>query len=626
MVYGILALVAYWPVWPGDPSRMSACACGDRLQQAWFLAWTPFALLHGHNPFLTNFIDFPGGANLAVNPLMSLLGLLGLPLTLGAGPVSTLNLWFWLAFPLSATACFALLRRWVRWAPAAFVGGLLYGFSPYMLGQGGAHLQLLLVPLPPIILLLLDELLVRRGRRPAALGALVGVAGAAQYLVSAEVFASTLVMAVLGVVVLVLSRPRLVLAHLRHTLAAAGVAAAVCALLIGYPVSVQLFGPDRFVGSAHGSYPFAADLLGSVVPTVHQLLAPSGLVTVSNRFILGDITENGSYLGIPLLVLLVVVVVWRWRLPVVRFSALMGVLAELISLGPSLTVDGHDTGIGLPAALLDHVSLFTSFDYARFSVYVDLFAAVLVAVGIDQWLAPAAQRTRSRHRRQTSPAISARHRAPTAAGAGWWRPAVLLVTLAVGLVPLIPDWPYPAVDAGAPPLFTSAAIQRIPAGSVVMTYPYADTATDRGMLWQEAASMRFRLVGGYALVPGPGGAASYDPFPDQLRSVPATLVADEAGTTPEAVTPAVTAATPSEVRRFLRRYRVDTVLDQPIGAHPRRALELLRAAIGPPIHTGGLEVWFDVQRRLGGARLRSANGPRALPRSPGVAEHGPAPR
>ena len=30
---------------------------------------------------------------------------------------------------------FVLLRRWVSWAPAAFFGGLVYGFSPFMVTE-----------------------------------------------------------------------------------------------------------------------------------------------------------------------------------------------------------------------------------------------------------------------------------------------------------------------------------------------------------------------------------------------------------------------------------------------------------------------------------------------------------
>lgn len=613
LTYGLLALAAYWPIWPGDPSRIPGCACGDQAEQVWFLSWTPLALLHGHDPFVTNFVDYPSGANMALNTLMPGLGLVGSPVTLLWGGVATLNFFLWLSFPLSATACFLLLRRWVRWTPAAFVGGLLYGFSPYAVGQGAGHLHLLFVPLPPLILLLVDEALVRQRARPWVTGIGLGLAAAGQYLVSAEVFGSTAALVAVGAVVLVAARPRVVVRHLRHAVVTLATAGSVCLLLIGYPVYLELAGPHRFTGSAHGSYPFAADLLGLVVPSVHQLVAPAAMVAVSNRFILGDVTENGSYLGIPLLALALAVVVWRRRLPLVRFAALMAVVAELLALGPTLTVDGHTTGVPLPDRLLDHLPLFNSFVDARFSLYVDLFVAVLLAVALDElhrsWARVAGRR----------PVAAGRDGGPAVRGGGgersspgwpvrartgrWAGPAVLGLVLVLVLVPLVPNWPYPSAPATVPALFTSsrdaAALHRIPVGSVALTYPYTDPASDQGLLWQVTARARFRLLGGYFLVPGPTKAASFDAFPPSLDAVPATLAADDQGTTPAAVVPGATPASPSDVRRFLRRYRVATVLADPIGARPRAALHLLAAALGPPTKIGGLKVWFGVQRRLG---------------------------
>lgn len=605
--YGLVALAAYWPLWPGDPHRILGCACGDQVEEVWFLAWTPLALLHGHDPFVTNYLLYPRGANLANNTLMPALGLIGAPLTLAAGAVSTYNLWLWLAYPLSATAAFVLLRRWTGWTPAAFLGGLLYGFSPYMVAQGSGHLFLIFAPLPPLIFLLLDELVVRRHHRPVLVGLVLGLVLAAQYLVSSEVFGGCLVLGTIGIALVVVSERRRLVGRARHALAGLFTAAVVAAALIGYPVAVQLTGPDRFVGSAHGAYPFAADLLGLIVPTTHQLLAPASLVAVSNRFILGDITENGSYLGIPLLILLVAIVIRLWKEPIVRFAGSMAVAAEAVALGPRLTVDGHTARLPLPDALLDHLPLFSSFAYARFALYVDLFAALLLAVGIDRWhrrwtpgqpaglLAgqPAQPVTRQPAHRQLKEGRGGRW-------ARWrWGTWLLAGTAVVALVPIIPDWPDPVVPVRVPRFFSDAAeVDRIPVGSVALTYPYAADVSDQAMLWQAATSMRFRLMGGYALVPGPNRQASFDPDPPALVSVPATLIADEEGTVPQEVTPGTHRAGPGELRRFLAHYRVETVLARPIGVHPRAALDLLEGALGPPVRVGGMEVWFDVPSLL----------------------------
>lgn len=588
VVYAGLSLAALWPIWPGDPHALSSCACSDPVEQTWFLAWTPLALLHGHNPFVTHFLDYPAGANLSTNPLMPLLGLLGTPLTLTAGPVATFNLFLWLAFPLSALACFVLLRRWVRWAPAAFAGGLLYGFSPYMVGQGVGHLNLLFVPFPPLIVLLVDELLVRQRRRPVVTGVLLGLAAAAQYLISSEVFGATGLLIAIGLLVLAATRPRLAAGRLRRALPGLAAAGLVGGALVAYPVWVQTAGPRHLVGSVHGSYPFPADLLGPVVPTVHQLFAPSTFVAISNGFILGSTTENGSYLGIPLLVLALAVVVWQRRRPLVRLAAFMAVVAELLSLGPYLTVDRHTTGVPLPMKALDHLPLVVDFVDARFSLYVDLCVAVLVAVGADALWAMVRDRVAAR-----PPAAAAR-----AAHRRRRRVSVPVVVLAAGLVaafvPLVPAWPYPAFPAAVPPAFATAA-GRLPPGSVVMTYPYTTAATDRAMLWQAVTGMRVRLVGGYSLVPGPGGVPSYTYLPPHFDSVVATLVADQTTPVPPSLLiPPTAPATPADVRRFVRHEGVGAVMAQRSAPGAAHAIRLFRAALGRPRRVGDFDVWATV--------------------------------
>jgi hypothetical protein len=574
VLYALAGIPAFLPGWPGDPSRLTqACGCQDSNLQAWFLQWTPFALLHGHNPFVTAWIEVPRGANLAVNTSTFLLGLLGAPLTLLAGGVATLSVWMFLAFPLSGTACFVLLRRWVAWTPAAVVGGLFYAFSPYVVAQAAGHVNLVVVPIPPLVALVLDELVVRQRRRAVPAGIALGLLGAAQYLISAEVFAGTVVVATVGVAFVALARPRQVAARWRHAAAGIAVGAALCAAIIAYPLWVQLGGPDRFAGSAHGTYPFQADLLGLVVPSLHQLIAPASALTMSNRFIVGNTTENGSYLGIPLLVGFVALVLWRWRRPLVRFAAAMVVAAELLSLGPTLTVNAHATGFPLPDRLFQHLPQWTSFLDARFALYADLFMAVLVAVG----LAEIRQRLRAHGvPRLVAPALAA----------------------AAVLVPLLPAWPYASAATDVPALFGSAALAReVPAGSVALTYPYPTSTDARAMTWQARSAMRFRLMGGYALEPSPGGTASFDPYPPSLAQVPATLLADQQGVAPSVLLPGVSPATPTDVRQYVALYRVDTVVVEPVGAHPGRAVALLRSALGAPVREGAVLAWFHLQGR-----------------------------
>jgi hypothetical protein len=284
--YALLALLAYRPILPFDNNHLPTCACGDLIQDVWFLRWTSFAVLHVHNPFLTNYMNFPTGVNLAQNTSMPLLGILSAPITWVFGPVAGLNVMMWLAYPASALACFVTLRRWVTWMPAAFVGGLLYGFSPYMVAQGISHPNLFFVPLPPLILLVLDELVVQQRRSARRVGIGLGLLAAAQYMISTEIFASTVLFAGIGLVVLSLLHREQIRSHATHVMEGLGWTAMVCGAIVGYPLYLAIGGPIRLANVAAHVYSSSSDLLSLVVPDAKQRFAPqpgSPLATSSRQ-------------------------------------------------------------------------------------------------------------------------------------------------------------------------------------------------------------------------------------------------------------------------------------------------------------------------------------------------------
>ena len=112
-------------------------------------------------------MNFPVGVNLLSNTSVLAIGVVLAPVTWLFGPVASLNVALTLAPVLSALSMYLLLQRWVRWRPAAFIGGLLYGFCPFILvSLDDAHLMLGMAFVPPLIVYCLDELLIRqRGAR-----------------------------------------------------------------------------------------------------------------------------------------------------------------------------------------------------------------------------------------------------------------------------------------------------------------------------------------------------------------------------------------------------------------------------------------------------------------------------
>jgi len=515
--YGLISLLADLPVYPGDPSRVSSQLGEDIIQTAWFLEYTPYALLHGKNLFSTTLLNYPTGVDLAQNTGMPLLGLLTAPLTLAVNPIASMNLLRFLAFTLSGFAAYYVLRRLTRWAPAAFVGGLLYGFSPYMVSQGALHLNLVFVPLPPLLLYGLYELLVLQ-RAPAwRTGLLLGLGAAAQFYISAEVLATTALVAGIAVFYLFFLCIRDVPRHAAHAAVGLGIAAAVLGALIAYPTWLMFHGPQHYVGPAQGfNNVYNADLLGPVLPTTAQLVAPSHLRAVGASLVGNNPQENGSYLGIPLLIVAFYLTARYWRRLWPLYLALLALTTFVLSLGPLLVVDGHVhlLPVDLPFRKIDHLPGIDNILPVRLSLYVVFFVAVIIALGID---ALRDDITENRVRRVIAGVTRLPRRAVAARAAG---AAVALACI----VALIPDWPYPSFAAHVNRAEQPKLLSLIPAGAVVLAYPYPTSFDDDAMLWQALDSMRFRLLGGYALVRAPDGTSSVFPSVLEPSAIEAMLV------------------------------------------------------------------------------------------------------
>ncbi|MGA3351808.1 MAG: hypothetical protein ABSD85_01320 [Acidimicrobiales bacterium] len=606
LIYVALSLFAYLPAWPGDPHRLVGCACGDPVQQAWFLGWLPWAMLHGHNLFFTNWMEYPPGVNLSNNTEMPLLGLLAAPITLTAGAVSSYSFLLWLSYPVSATAAFFVFRRWTRSNLAAGCGGLLYGFSAYVVGQGLGHINLAFVPLPPLIFMTLHEVLVQQQSSPRKWGVLLGLLVTSQYLISPEVLTTTAVVALCGVIVLALARRRYInLARLLHAWRALWPGVLIAVLLLGYPIYFQLAGPLSLHGPAQGGLdgPYRADLLGTVVPTSSVLVAPAAAIRMGDGFISGAVAENGSYLGIPLL-LLTICCVFRYRRDRwILFAALLSVIAFVLSLGPILVVAGHQTSIPLPLDLVGKVPLVEDILPARFSLYETFFVTMIVALATAHVVRRDELQSRARSPRRTlSPAADL---AADPSARTHPRPRIIAQLAVTALcvatvVSLVPRWPRVTaeVSSGMPPFFTSTAANQIPQGSVVLTFPFTMFPTDQGLLWQETDHWRWKLVGGYALIPYPGNQVS--PMPPSLSPIAVQAFLGYWSTgqggylvwTP----PPANSQLVAEVRRYVHNNGIGTVVFYSISPQSRIVLAVFERAFGKPISEGGVEIWLHLNQ------------------------------
>lgn len=177
--YLCVALVFAWPLPLHLGDRLLGPIGGDTGVYVWNLwVFRHEIVEHGRFPFFTGeILALNAGAPLTLHNYTSLANVIAFPLLPWFGTVTTFNVLTIASGIVSAFAAFLLLRRLSGDATAAWVGGLLFGFSPFMTARSTAHFSLVQAAALPAFALALDRVLESPTlARGAAAGALVGVA------------------------------------------------------------------------------------------------------------------------------------------------------------------------------------------------------------------------------------------------------------------------------------------------------------------------------------------------------------------------------------------------------------------------------------------------------------------
>ena len=365
-------------------------------------------------------------------------------------------------------------------------------------------------------------------------------------------------------------------------------------VLLVYPVLFTLFGPEHLHGAPQSPATLSAlhgDLLSPVAPGSSEWLSPILLKSVLRE---GQyVQERPSIWDLPLIVMMVATIVWLRHRRIVLFMAAMAIVAFVLSLGQRLYIDGHYTQIPLPFEVLAHLPVLKSLLAVRFSLFTVMFAGGIVSMGLDElyW----------RVRRSQRPSWLADNWRGTAA-------ASLALALATAMVlPSVATNAQQTRPAHVAPFFTSASVDVIPNGSVVLAYPYPKSPqighsytdlVDQALLDQAASNMRFKLIGGYGWWPVPNATyASPDPPPLKPLEVEAFFDSAFYGSSTFAQS-VLLLQNVDALRQFMRMHDVESVIVLPLGKHPAAVVSQVTAALGPPLRSGGVTVWIHVQRRL----------------------------
>jgi hypothetical protein len=613
-IYLAGAVAMWWHVWSGHPTSTMTCDCGDPASFVWFLAWPAYAISHGHSLFLATQSHFPGGINLLDNTSELALGVLFAPITWLFGPIAALNVALTAAPSATALTTYGAVRRGLglSW-PAAFLAGLMFGFSPFMLrNEAASHIQTSFLVLLPLIFWCCYELTVTQRGTWLRWGLGLGVLVALQFFVGSDILLVTAISTGLALALAfsaALARTGVLSAKLPFAGRGFVLAGVVAGALLAYPMWFALAGPQHIKG---------ANWWNAAGSGLRQILFPVGPAPFARAHwpvegYLGPVGTFEGYLGILALVILAVTVV-AVRRPLARLCAAMTFILIWLSLGASYlpyAKGGEPAWLPLPWQAVAHVPVLDKMTPTDFGAAAAWFVAVAGALLMDRILprrrpgagqpvsplagdAAAVAASPAQARRVATPAASqAQARAFRVAAAGLLGAALVL--------PWVFSWRMPfTTKAVSTPAWVVHSGTHLARGTVVLFYPFPASYQDQALVWQARYGMPYAVVGGRGITAGPGGAADHGWTPGTPEG---TMTALSVPWEPHyAHLKLPSPPGPATVRSFrgaLRSWQVTDVVVMPEGRDPGYARQWLTTVLGtPPRLEYGAWVWTNVQQLI----------------------------
>jgi hypothetical protein len=534
---------------------------GDAGQGVWYMAWLPFALGHGLDPFISHLQFAPAGFSLLSNTGILFPALLLSPITVTAGPVAAFDVGI-LAAPVVSGGClyFVCRRLAMGWA-GGLVAGILLGFSPYLMHEAPfGHFNLTWLFFPPLAYYLVRRILLDEGsasRQGLALGALVVV----QYFTSTEILLDCVIVAVPMTLIFLARHVRDGPRVPKRLLIALLCACLVAVPLLAYPLWVTLAGPYHVLPNPAKT--LGITLLDPAWPSAHARSAAGFFARADSGFV-----------GPGALVVAAAALLWWRQIREVAHFATGALIAFVLALGNNIRTARSVLLQTSPSAWFAHVPLFHAIAPYRFSSLMVMFIALLCATTITQVSRRLAELGPSRR----------------VAVARWSAPALLAA--AVLVLPLLADRFPSGVEHVQLPAAVSAALTPGDRDAILDVYPAAGVFNGEPLIWQSLSNMSFRLTDGYAFVREPDGTVGFSP-PPTITAI--LFAAAQLGT----LRPGLTRGARAAVADDLRRSQVSGLVLSVNGIYARRLDQDMRQVLGPPtFQSASFDSWDNVALKV----------------------------
>jgi hypothetical protein len=457
--------------------RVSAHNPNDQIWFEWLLEHGAYTVRHLENPLFSERQNYPFGVNLMANTSVLGISIPLAPVTMVFG--AAISYWVFLIGGLAGTAyaCYHVFsRHLVSSRPAAWLGGAVIGFAPGIIHHANGQPNFSTHFLVPF--LVLYALRLGRPGRVVRDGLIMAGLVVWQFFINQEVLLITAV----ALAVITLIRIRSIWTRGARMLGSLGITAVVAGALLVYPMWFQFRGPQSYRGLPFEFHSWGEDM-AAYVTFARDTLAGDEYV---EKLIGG--TEQNTWFGWPLVLVVLAASVLLWkRSQVARIAVITGAIFVVAGIGPELVVNGRETGIPGPWALISsgHVPVLELLQPTRLTMVVVGVVGLLVALAWD-----ALRGVTVPHRR-----------------------AFGMFAIAMALVPITP-WVMPTMVAPKVPDFIVDDHWRAytPEGYTVLPAPVPNNADCIWTLRYSAAGRQeFQIPHGYFIGPDENGRGWYGP-------------------------------------------------------------------------------------------------------------------
>ena len=387
--YLILTLVLLSPFSVLDMSTELIGEGGDGYQSLWNLWWVKQSTLNLSNPYVTDHLYYPYGADLYVHTLSPAAGFLTIPFQLTFGLIFSYNLIVIVSFVLGGYGAYRLALHVTEDRKASFFAGVIFTFSAYHFARALANMNLVSIQLLPFYALLLLKMRKEKTLSNVLLAAaflfLTGLIADLQYVLFLGIFTA------IFLVYELMNNKKQITGFLVRLGIMILLFLGVTFFLLAPMISSFLSGKyDYAVSSPSDSVAMSADLLSFFTPDSRNLLFGSYTAGVISSFSSSSLfpIEGIAYIGYTVFSLMIFAAIKLRK--TAKFWLLSSLFFLLLSLGPILHIMGESiftvfhVNIPLPELILYYA--FPIFRVpARFIVMATLCLSVVSAISLKDF-------------------------------------------------------------------------------------------------------------------------------------------------------------------------------------------------------------------------------------------------